>query len=79
MKVIKRYFPFSFKEKKEIRGLVINILTYLAAAAAVGILIGVFSNVPVVNWIFGIVGVLVEFYAAAGIALSAFDYIKKTK
>ena len=79
MEVIKRYFPFSFKEKNEIRGLVINILTYLAAAAAVGILIGVFSNVPVVNWIFGIVGVLAEFYAAAGIALSAFDYIKKTK
>lgn len=79
MEFLKRYFPFSFKEKNEIKGLAINILLYLAAATVVGVLIGVMSGVPVINWIFGIVGALSEIYIASGIAISVMDYAGKTK
>ena len=77
MEVLKRYFPFSFKEKSDLRGLLINVLLYLAAAAIIGVFIGIFSGVPVINWIFGIIGALVEIYVVSGILLSVLDYAKK--
>ena len=77
MEVLKRYFPFSFKEKSDLRGLLINVLLYLAAAAIIGVFIGIFSGVPVINWIFGIIGALVEIYVVLGILLSVLDYAKK--
>ena len=77
MEMLKRYFPFSFKEKNEIKGLAINILIYLAAALVVGLVIGLFSGVPVLNWIFGIFGAVAEIYAVLGIVLSVLDYTRK--
>lgn len=79
MEMLKRYFPFSFKEKNEIKGLAVNVLVYLVAALAVGLVIGLFSGVPVINWIFGIVGILAEIYALCGIVLSVVDYMEKAK
>ena len=77
MEALRRYFPFSFREKKEIKELIINILVYLAAAAVIGLFIGLFAKIPVMNWIFGILGTVAEIYTASGIAISVFDYVKR--
>ena len=79
METIKKYFPLSFKEKSEVRDLVLNILVYLAGAIVVGILIGVCSGIPVVNWMFGILGTLAELYIVGGISFSVLNYFKITK
>ena len=79
METIKKYFPLSFKEKSEVRDLILNILVYLAGAIVVGILIGVCSGIPVVNWMFGILGTLAELYIVGGIAFSVLNYFKITK
>ena len=79
METIKKYFPLSFKEKSEVRDLILNILVYLAGAIVVGILIGVCSGIPVVNWMFGILGTLAELYIVGGIAFSALNYFKIIK
>ena len=79
METLKKYFPFSFKEKSEIGGLIVNILLYLAGAIVAGFVIGLFAGIPVVNWIFGLLGALAELYVAAGILLSVLDYLKKLK
>ena len=79
METLKKYFPFSFKEKSEIGGLIVNILLYLAGAIVAGFVIGLFAGIPVVNWIFGLLGALAELYVAAGILLSVLDYLKKMK
>ena len=79
METIKKYFPLSFKEKTEVKDLVINILVYLAGAIAVGVLMGAFSDVPVVNWMLGILGTLAEIYIVGGVVLSMLDYFKIVK
>lgn len=79
METIKKYFPLSFKEKSEVRDLILNILVYLAGAIVVGILIGVCSGIPVVNWMFGILGTLAEIYIVGGVVFSVLDYLKVVK
>ena len=79
MDALKRYFPFSFKGKKEIKDLAVNILLYLAAALIVGLVMGLFSGVPVLSLLFGIVGALAELYVIFGIVLSVMDYMGKMK
>ena len=79
METIKKYFPLSFKEKTEVKDLVINILIYLAGAIVVGVLMGAFSGVPVVNWMLGILGTLAEIYIVGGAVFSVLDYLKVVK
>ena len=79
METIKKYFPLSFKEKSEVRDLVISVLVYLAGAIVIGALMGILSGVPVMNWMIGIVGTLAELYAVCGIVFSSLDYFKMLK
>ena len=39
MDALKKYFPYSFKEKKDVAALVINIIVYIVVAAVIGILL----------------------------------------
>lgn len=79
MDTIKKIFPYSFKEKKTIGALLINVLIQLVIAAIFGILIGVLAKIPVVNLITGIVGGLVDLYFVVGIILSILHYLNIVK
>lgn len=79
METLKKIFPYSFKEKKDIAALIINILIQLVINIVVGVVIGVLALIPVVNIIAGLVGSLVGLYFFAGIVLSILDYCKVLK
>lgn len=79
MDLLKKIFPFSFSEKKDVAALIINILIQLVVAIIAGVLIGVLAAIPVVNIICGLVGGLVDLYCIAGIVLSCLDYFKVLK
>jgi len=79
METIKKIFPYSFKEKNGIGGLLINILVQILICAVAGILIGVLALVPVVGIIVGLVGGLVGVYEIVGIVLAILDYLKVLK
>lgn len=79
MDTLKKLFPYSFKAKNGVGGLIVNILIQLLIGFVAGVLIGVISIVPVIGWIIGIFAGLVDIYVFVGIVLSVLDYCKILK
>ena len=79
MDTLKKFFPFSFGEKKDVAALVINIIIYVVVAAIAGAVIGLLYKIPVLGTIFSLLGSLVGIYTTAGIVLSILHYVKVLK
>lgn len=79
MDMLKKIFPFSFKEKKDVAALIINILLYLVGDIVAGAVIGLLASIPVIGIVFSLVGSLVGLYCLAGLVLSCLDYFKVLK
>ena len=79
MDILKKYFPYSFKEKKDVAALIINILIYLVVGIVVGALIGILALIPILGLVIGLVGGLVDLYILVAIVLSVLDYMKVLK
>lgn len=79
MDALKKYFPFSFTEKKDVVALVINVILYLIVGALIGIIIKLLAWIPILGWIIGIAGGLVDLYVLIGVVLSFLDYFKVLK
>lgn len=79
MDMLKKYFPFSFGEKKDIIALVINIIIYLVVGFLAVAIIGLLKSIPVVGIIIGLVCGLIDLYVVVGIVLSCLDYFKLLK
>ena len=79
MEMLKKFFPFSFGEKKDVAALGINCLIYLVVGIVAGFLIGILAKIPVLGILIGLVGSLVDLYVLVGIVLSCLDYFKVLK
>lgn len=79
MEILTKLFPFSFKEKKDVAALIVNILIYLVIGIVAGALIGILATIPIIGIIIGILGGLVDLYVLVGIILSVLDYCKVLK
>lgn len=79
MDTLKKLFPLSFGNKKDIGALIINILIHLVADLVAGLVIGLLSGLPLIGWLFGLVGSLIGLYFTVGIILSILDYLKILK
>ena len=79
MDILKKVFPYSFKAKDGVAGLIINILVYLVAGFVAGALIAICAKLPIINIVAGLVGGLVDLYVVAGIVISVLDYLKVLK
>lgn len=79
METLKKLFPYSFKKKDGVGALVVNIIVQFLICAVAGILIGICAKLPIIGWIIGILGGLVDVYLVVGIVLSILDYLKVLK
>lgn len=79
METLKKIFPYSFKAKNSVGALIVNILIQFIICAVAGVLIGICAKLPLIGWIIGIVGGLVDVYLIVGIVLSILDYLKVLK
>ena len=79
METLKKLFPYSFKKKDGVGALVVNIIVQFLICAVAGILIGICAKLPIIGWIIGILGGLVNVYLVIGIVLSILDYLKVLK
>ena len=81
MDTLKKLFPFSFTKKADIAALIINLIIYIVVGAVIGIVIGIVAKVPVpvIGWIIGICGGLIDLYVFIGAVLSVLDYCKVLK
>ncbi len=79
MDTLKKIFPFSFKEKKDVAALVINILIHIVVGVVIYFVLNIIGKIPVVGIITGLVGALIELYLTAGVVISCLDYFKVLK
>ena len=79
MATLKKLFPYSFKAKKDIGALIVNVLIYLVFDIVAGAIIGLLSDIPLVGLVFGLVGALLGLYVTVGLILSILHYLKLVK
>jgi len=78
MSTIKSLFPFSFRAST-VKELVITILVYLVADFVCGLIIGFLGSLPIVGFIFAIIGWVLGLYFFVGIVLAVLSYLKVLK
>ena len=72
MKTLMKIFPLSFKFKKDIGDLIVNILVHLCIGALATMLVAI----PVIGQFIGILSGIANLYLAVGIVLSVLNYFK---
>ena len=73
MDFLKSWFPFSFRPA-DARAFVITVLIYLVLGAVGGALMGLFSHLWLVGWVFKILGSLLDVYVLIGIVLTVLSF-----
>ena len=66
MDMLKKIFPLSFQHKADVAALVINVLIQLVVSAVAGWIVGIVAAIPLIGFIFGLVGSLLGLYFMAG-------------
>lgn len=79
MDILKKVFPISFKFTQDVANLIIGILIYVVGGAVAGAVIGFLTGIPLVGWLFGIVGSLIGIYSLAGIVIQVLVFAKVLK
>ena len=79
MDLIRKLFPISFKYTASVGSLIIGILIYIVGGAIAGALIGLLAELPLIGWLFGLVGSLLGLYTTVGIVLEVLAFLKVLK
>ena len=76
---LKKFFPLSFKYSDTVSNLIIGILIYIVGDIIAGAVIGLLAAIPLIGWLFGLVGSLVGLYCLAGIVIQVLVFTKVLK
>lgn len=79
MDLLKKIFPLSFKYAKDVANLIVGIIVYLVVAVVGGIVIWLASLVPIIGWLIGALGGLLDLYVAVGVVLQVLVFLKVVK
>lgn len=78
MDALKKFFPHAFKAT-ELSKLIITVIIYLLIDVVCGFVIGLLAKLPIIGFIFGLLGGLVGLYATVGIVLAILVCLKVLK
>ena len=78
MDTLKKFFPHAFKAN-DVKALVIAIIIYIVIGFVGGLIIGLLSGIPLIGWLFSIVGALLDIYTLVGIILAILVFVKVLK
>ena len=76
MEILRKIFPISFAKERDTGSLIIIILVYWAYAVAAAVIAMLFSYVPIVKIIIGVISVSIAVYGIAGISFSLLNHFK---
>ena len=79
MGLFKPFFPLAFVPKKDVIALVINIVLHIIADAIAGLVIGFLGALPLIGWVFALVGSIIGLYFLVSLVLSILDYLNILK
>ncbi|MBQ7916106.1 MAG: hypothetical protein IJ315_04880 [Firmicutes bacterium] len=70
-----KYFPFTASvNAKDTKSLIVSLVIYIVAAAVVGFVLGLLSAIPLIGFIFKVIGWVVDIYCTFGIVLTVLRY-----
>ncbi len=78
MDMVKKYFPQAFKAN-DVKSLIIALLIYAVLAVVGGFIIGLLGIIPIIGFIAGVLGWLLEIYCTIGIILAILVFLKIVK
>ncbi len=79
MDLLKKLFPISFKYAGSVAELIIGILIYVVGGAIAGAVIGFLAGLPVIGFVFGLIGSVLGIYSLAGIIIEVLVFCKVLK
>lgn len=80
MDFLKKFWPYSFKERTEVSQLVIAVIIYVVASILLSVVTFVLAFIPFVGGLLGsLVGGLGGLYCTAGIVFTFLSYFKVLK
>ncbi|MBQ3558868.1 MAG: hypothetical protein IJA07_05075 [Agathobacter sp.] len=69
MDMIKKLFPHAM-QAKDVKGLIIAILIYAVVHLVGGLVLGLLDNIPLVGFVFGVLGWVLSIYCVIGIIVA---------
>ena len=78
MDILKKLFRFSFRAKDP-SNLIVSLLVYIVIDVVCGVVIGLLAKLPLIGWLFALVGSLVGLYAFVGIVVALLVFFKVLK
>ena len=80
MDFLKTLWPTPFKIKpKNLASFLVQLIIFIVVVAIVGLLIGILSGIPILGWVFGIIGSLIGIYNIVGIVLCILVFLDVIK
>ena len=80
MNVIKPFFPFSFSVMaKDATSLIVSTIVYMVAMLAFGLVNGLLGWIPVLDFLLGVIGWVLNTYCVVGLVLSVLRYFDVVK
>ena len=77
MDILKQVFPIAFKsaDKNEfISSLIIHVILLIVGSALIGLI--ALLDVAIINWLFGVLGTVLDLYCLGGIVISILIFLK---
>ena len=78
MDMIKRFFPQAM-QAHDVKGLIIAILIYVVVKFVGGFVLGLLDAIPLVGFVFGVLGWALTVYCAVGIIVAVLVFLKIVK
>ncbi len=78
MDTLKKLFPCAFKSTDTVK-FITALIIYALIDIVCGLVIGLLSKLPLVGFIFGLLGGVVGIYATVGVVLSILVFLKLIK
>ncbi len=80
MGLLKSLWPTPFKVKeKDVVSLIVQLIIFVIICAVIVFLIGILDGIPIIGFIFIIIGSLMELYGFIGILLCIFKFFGLVK
>ena len=73
MDALKILFPWSFKNKT-MKDLIVSILIYMAINIVGGLVFGLLSAIPLIGFVFSLLGGVLGIYTLAGVILASLHF-----
>jgi hypothetical protein len=78
MDMLKKFFPDAFRSK-DVNSFVITLLIYGVGSFLIGLVLGLLAKIPLIGFVFTLIGSLVGLYALVGIILAILVFAQVIK